>query len=103
MELGFAEVTEDGSMHITNDYLMRVFNVDDTCLALDGGTGWRGGYPTIMYCGRNFPDIGKAVAKSFITATRIAGSKAAGETIPPHLQFSTTAQSKETIQLHTDM
>ncbi len=35
--------------------------------------------------------------------TMISGSTAAGETIPPHLQFLTMAQSKEKMWLQTDI
>ncbi len=76
---------------------MRILNIDVTCLLLDGGADWRGRQPTIVCCGKNFPGVGKAAAKSFITMTMIAGSTAAGEVIPLHFQFLTTAKSKETL------
>ncbi len=103
MELGFAEVAQDGNVCIPNNQLMRILNVNETCLSLDGGTGRRGGRPTIIYCGKNFPEVGTAVAKSSITMTMIAGSTAAGEAIPPHFQFSTVAQSEETMRLRTNI
>ncbi len=43
VELGFAEVAQDGNVHIPNNQLMRILNVDETCLTLDGGSGQRDG------------------------------------------------------------
>ncbi len=78
---------------------MRILSVDKTCLALDGGSDQRGGRPTIIYCGKKIPEVGKAIAKSSIAMTMIAGSTAAGEAIPLHFQFLTMAQSKEQMWL----
>ncbi len=103
VEFGFTEVAQDLNVCIPNNQLMRILNVDETCLAHDGGTGWRGGKPTIIYCRKNFPEVGKAVAKSSIIMTMIAGSTVAGEAIPPHFRFLTMAQSEETMQLQTDI
>ncbi len=46
--------------------------------------------------------LGLKTEKSSITTTKIVGSTAAGEAIPPHFQFSIMAESKETIQMQTE-
>ena len=48
----------------------------------------------------NLPQIGRCATKSSFTCTFIAGSSAAGETLPPHLQFSTSATSEERERMH---
>ena len=41
------------------------------------------------------PSLGKCATKSSITTTIICGSSAAGEPLPPRLQFNTNAKVKE--------
>ena len=41
-------------------------------------------------------------SKSSLSTTLICGSNAAGEALPPHIQFATKAQSKETMRLDID-
>ncbi len=42
-----------------------------------------------------FPQVGRAMSKSSLSVTMIAGSNAAGEAYPPHLLFPSKAKSKE--------
>ena len=62
-------------------------------MSLDGGNGNRGGRPTVTYYDVRFPQLGKATSKSALSTTMIGGSNAAGEPIPPHFQFQTSAQT----------
>ncbi len=103
VELGFATKLDDASVDIPNNQLMRIINIDETCLALDGGSGKRGGCPALVYVGKNLPEVGKAYSKSSVTLTMITGSTAAGKAIPPHFQFSTTATSEERMRLRSDL
>jgi hypothetical protein len=50
-----------------------------------------------------FPQLGRATTKSALTTTMITGSNAAGDPIPPHLQYQTKAKSTEQMKLHYDM
>ncbi len=43
LELGFAGIGENGEVKIPKNQLERVLNIDETCRALDGGSGQRGG------------------------------------------------------------
>ncbi len=56
--IGFAEVQNEKI--IANDQLIRIANIDKTCLALDGGTGQRGGWPSIVYIGKHLTEVCKA-------------------------------------------
>ena len=49
----------------------------------------------MTYYDVHFPQLGKATSKSALTTTMISGSTAAGEPLPPHFQFQTSAQSAE--------
>jgi hypothetical protein len=46
--------------------------------------------------------VGRMTSKSSLSTTLICGSNAAGEALPPHIQFATKAQSKETMRLDID-
>jgi hypothetical protein len=56
----------------------------------------------ILYNPR-FSQVGKATSKSSLTSTMIIGSNAAGNPIPPHLQFRSKAKTKETMKLQYDV
>ena len=47
--------------------------------------------------------VGKATSKSLLLSTMIAGSNAAGEALPPHIQFAMKAQSLEAMRLDFDV
>ena len=47
--------------------------------------------------------VGKATSKSLLSSTMIAGSNAAGEALPPHIQFAMKAQSLEAMHLDFDV
>ena len=47
--------------------------------------------------------VGNATSKSSLSMIMIAGSTAAGEALPPHIQFSTKAQSPEAMRLDYDV
>jgi hypothetical protein len=74
---------------------MRILNLDETCLSLDGSNSNGDGRPTATYYDLCFPQLGKATSKSALSTTMISGSTAAGEPLPPHFQFQTAAQLVE--------
>ena len=49
----------------------------------------------MAYFNVHFPQLGKATSKSALTTTMISGSTTAGEPLPPHFQFQTSAQTDE--------
>ncbi len=73
--------------------LKRILNFDETCLSLDGSTSKHGGLPKVILFDPRFLEVGKATTKSLLLKTMIAGSSAAGDPIPPHLQFMTKSMS----------
>lgn len=103
MELGFATKLDDKLVNIPINQLIRIINIDETFLALDGGSVKRGGRPAIVYVGNNLPEVGKAYSKSSLALTMITGSTAASEAIPPHFQFLTTATSEERMRICSDL
>ena len=103
--LGFATREHDGSKTITisDEQLARILNFDETALTLDGsGPGGVGGRPKAIFYNPHLPLVGKATSKEGATTTMITGSSAAGEAIPPHFQFSTTAQCDANEQCRMD-
>ena len=95
VEYGFATINQNGQLHFDEEMKMRVLNLDETNMSLDGSNGNRGGRPTATYYDVRFPQLGKATSKSALSTTMISGSTAAGEPLPPHFQFQTAAQSAE--------
>ena len=102
-DLGFAERDSSGELYIPQEQLPRILNVDESCLSLDGSQGNRGGRPEVIFFNPRFPQCGKGTSKSSLTTTFITGSNAAGEAIPPHFQFQTSAQSGENMKLNNNM
>ena len=51
---------------------------------------------------KNIPSTGTAVNKAGDGGTIICGSNAAGEPLPPHIQFSTDASSPENIRMNVE-
>ena len=103
LDLGFAYRRDDQSVDICIDQLERILNIDETCLVLDGSKCNRGGRPTVTFYSRTLPNVGKGTIKAGQSTTMIGGSTAAGEPIPPHFQFSTTAKSAETERINVQV
>ncbi len=61
---------------------------------MDGKTQQRGGCPSVTFYDGSLPVLGMIVSKTSQSSTLITGSTAAGEALPPHFQFSTTAKSE---------
>ncbi len=96
VEYGFATINQNGQLLFDKKMKMRVLNLDETNLSLDGSNGNRGGRPRATYYDLRFPQLGKATSrKSALSTSMISGSTAAGEPLPPHFQFQTAAQSAE--------
>ena len=98
-ELGFTDRDDDGVHYIPEEQLGNIINLDETCLSLDGSKGNRGGRPEVIFFNPKFPQLGRGTSKTSLTTTMICGSTAAGEALPPHFQFQTSAQSDETTAL----
>ena len=104
VELGFAWRDETtGKVHIPDEMLSLITNLDETNLSLCGATQTRGGRPEALIYDPRFPMVGKATSKSSLSTTMIAGSTAAGEALPPHIQFATKAKSPEAMRLDFDV
>jgi hypothetical protein len=82
--------------------MKQILNLDEECMLLDGGNGNQGGRPTVTYYDVCFPQLGKATSKSELTTTMIGRSNAAGEPIPPHFQFQTSAKTPDAEALHIE-
>ncbi len=95
VDYGFATVNTNGELVFDIEMMKRILNLDETCMSLDKGNGNRGGRPTVTYYDVRFPQLGKATSKSALTTMMIGGSNAAGEPIPPHFQFQTSAQTPD--------
>ncbi len=95
VDYGFATINSSNELHFEEKMKRRILNLDETCLSLDGSNGNHGGRPTVTYYDVHFPQLGKAMSKSALTTTMITRSTAAGEPLPPHFQFQTSAQMVE--------
>ena len=102
-ELGFAHRDSEGELHIPDDQLSRILNIDETCLSVDGSQGARGGRPNVTFFDPRLPQIGRGTSKSSNTTTMVTGSTAAGEPIPPHFQFSTKAKNEDHERIRLEM
>ena len=91
LKLGFTTETMTEEHFIEESQLSRIINMDETCLALNGCSGNRGGKPEATFYNPNLPRTGRATGKSGKTTTMITGSTASGEALPPHFQFQTFA------------
>jgi hypothetical protein len=104
VELGFAYYDPiTNKVCIPEEQLINILNFDETCMSMDGSTQNRGVRPEVILYDPRFPQVGKVTSKSSLTSTMITGSNAAGDPIPPHLQFQSTAMSKEMMKLQYDV
>jgi hypothetical protein len=83
------------------DQKRRIVNLDETRITADGADGTPGGRPPHTLTVRHIPSTGTGMHKSADGGTLIAGSNAAGEVLPPHLQYSTKAKSTERMAIDT--
>ncbi len=95
VEQGFADcnLITNKISSLQPNQLKRILNFDETCLSLDGSTSKCGGHPEVILFDPRFPLADKAPSKSLLSMTMITGSSAAGDPIPPHLQFMTKSTS----------
>jgi len=94
VKFDFAGVGDDGKLTFTEEQLRRIKNIDKTELALSGDTH-AGGRPAVLSHDPHLPIASRSVAKSSLACTRIFGSSAAGECVPPHFQLPTSATAEE--------
>ncbi len=93
---------QNGNVHIANNQLMRILQ-SQWNLPFSQWWNWSERQATNNYLLWKSFSWGKAVAKSSITMTTMAGSTTTGEAIPLHFQFLTMAKNKETMRLQTDI
>ncbi len=87
---------------IFEEQLRNIVNLDETALSLNGSTQNKGGRPEAIISDPRFPMVGRMTSKSSLSTMLICGSNTAGKALPPHIQFATKAQSKETMRLDID-
>ena len=92
---GLMELDARGLPHIPCHKLHQILNFDETSLSLDGSSINRGGRPAAYWFDPRLPQVGIMTAKSAYSSTMIMGSNAYGEELPPHFQFTSSAQTKE--------
>ena len=80
-------VTEDAQLH-------RIINIDESCLSLNGATQRRGGRPSQVVSDGKMQLGCLRTSKSSVTVTIVCGSSAAGDPVPPHFQFTSTADAE---------
>ena len=95
VELGFVHHDAEGNVIIPPNQLSRILNFDETCLSHDGSQGSRGGRPEVYLFDPRLPQPGNGTSKTSSMTTMITGSTAAGEALPPHFQFQTSAKSDD--------
>ncbi len=92
---GFATCMEDGTVNVPDEQKKRILNLGESALLMDGSTQKKGSCPSVTLYDRSLPAHGFIASKTSQSTTLITGSTAAGEALPPHFQFSTTAKSEE--------
>ena len=102
VDYGFTTINTNGELVFDIEMMKQILNLDEECMLLDGGNGNQGGRPTVTYYDVRFPQLRKATSKSELTTTMIGGSNAAGEPIPPHFQFQTSAKTPDAEALHIE-
>ncbi len=95
VEFGFGTRNEDGTVHVRDEQKSCILNLDESALSMDGSTQKKGGRPTVTFYDGSLPVHGLQTSKISQSTTLITGSTAAGEVLPPHFQFSTTAKTEE--------
>ena len=92
---GLMELDARGLPHIPCQKLRQILNFDETSVSLDGSSINRGGRPAAYWFDPRLPQVGITMAKSAYSSTMITGSNAYGEVLPPHFQFTSSAQTEE--------
>ena len=92
---GFATKDDNGLTVFSEDQKRRIINIDETNLSLDGSDGGRGGRPsnTITIKGCQRPGTGQN--KAGLSSSLMCGSNAAGEPMPLHIMFSSSAAEEK--------
>ena len=95
LKLGLMQLDARGLPHIPREKLRQLLNFDETSLSLDGSSINRGGRPAAYWFDPRLPQVGITTAKTAYSSTMITGSNAYGEALPPHFQFTSSAQTDE--------
>ena len=108
IELGFAcektavDVEVQGELVFLPGQKERIINVDKTDGTLDDTTGSTGGRPPMVFTAPDVAGGTTSVNKCGYKTTIICGSTVAGEPIPPHFQFKSTAKTNEGQRISVD-
>ncbi len=108
IDLGFArektleDVEVEGELVFLPGQKERIINVDETDGTLDDTSGQAGGRPPVVFTAPDVPSGSTSVNKCSYKTTLIFGSTAAGEPIPLHFQFKTTAKTNEGQRISID-
>jgi len=92
---GLMELDARGLPHIPRQKLCQILNFDETSLSLDGSSINRGGRSAASWFDPRLPQVGITMAKTAYLLMMITGSNAYGEALPPHFQFTSSAQMEE--------
>lgn len=87
-------IEENGSVVFFDGQKRRIINIDETDLSLDRTDGKGGGRQAVVRVDPLLPNGAERKNKSSDHCTMLTGSNAAGEPIPPHAQFKSTAQAR---------
>ncbi len=87
------QINGRGGDNLRSKFMQNILNFNETCLSLDGSSINRGGRPAVSYHDPPLPHAGMSTSKTSQTTTMITGGNAWGETLPPHFQFMTSAQT----------
>ncbi len=92
---GLAELDAQGRPHIPCNKLRQILNFDETSLSTDGSLVNWGGRPAAYWFDPRLPLVGITTSKTSYSLTMFTGSNAYGEALPPHFQFTLSAQMEE--------
>ena len=56
LNLGFAEINDDGDIEISNKQLSRILNLGQSCFSLDESEGYQGGKLSFRFFNPTFPE-----------------------------------------------
>ena len=92
---GLMELDAQRLSHIPCEKLRQILNFDDTSLLLDSSSINWGGWPAAYWFDPRLPQVGITTAKTAYSTTTITGSNVYSEALPPHFQFTSSAQTDE--------
>jgi hypothetical protein len=82
--------------------LQQILNFDKTCLLLDGSSINWGCRPAAYWFDPQLPQVEIMTIKTLYSTRMITSSNAHGKAMPPHFQFTSSAQSDEGKQIKSE-